>query len=244
MFSALPKGSGLGTSSVLGAALLACLGRVHGQSPEPRSLIRRTSLLEQMMSTAGGWQDQAGGILPGVKLLTTSPGRDQTPAVMPLPFDASPGSELAARTLLYYTGYRRLAADILHGVVGRYLARDRRVLGVIYRLKACAMEMKAALAAGDLDGFARGVLTNWELKKEIDPGSTNARIESLFAPLTKYLTGYELPGADGGGFLLMITRDEEATCKVRSILTRRPPNALARFYDVAVDLKGLSVSVL
>jgi fucokinase len=26
------------------------------------------------MSTGGGWQDQAGGMIPGVKLLTSAPG--------------------------------------------------------------------------------------------------------------------------------------------------------------------------
>jgi galactokinase/mevalonate kinase-like predicted kinase len=104
--------------------------------------------------------------------------------------------------------------------------------------------MKDALARADLDGFARGVLSNWQLKKEIDPGSTNARIEALFEPLTRYLSGYELPGAGGGGFLFMIARDEDAARKVCAHLARRPPNRLARFYDFAIDLKGLSVSVL
>lgn len=244
MFSALPKGSGLGTSSVLGAALLACLDRVHGREPDLPSLVRRTSLLEQMMSTAGGWQDQAGGVLPGVKLLQTEPGPRQVPTVLPLPFDAAPGSELASRMLLYYTGYRRLAAGILHGVVGRWLERDRDILDIIRRLKTCAADMKEALAAGDVDAFARGVLTNWELKKAIDPGSTNERIERLFAPLTRYLSGYELPGAGGGGFLFMIAKDEDAAAKVRRHLLRHPPNALARFYDFAVDAHGLRIAVL
>lgn len=244
MFSALPKGSGLGTSSVLGAALLACLDRVHGHEPDAPSLIRRTSVLEQMMSTAGGWQDQAGGITPGAKLLRTEAGPEQDPAIVPLPFDAQPGSALASRMLLYYTGYRRLAADILHGVVGAWLEREPRVISVVDRLKACALEMKGALAKGDVDEFAHGVLANWELKKEIDPGSTNARIEALFRPLTRYLSGYELPGAGGGGFLFMIARDEEAARAVRSRLLKHPPNSLARFYDFAVDREGLRVSVL
>ena len=34
----------------------------------------RTLLLEQLVTTGGGWQDQAGGLFPGVKLIQTLPG--------------------------------------------------------------------------------------------------------------------------------------------------------------------------
>ena len=33
--------------------------------------------LEQLMSTGGGWQDQVGGIIPGLKLITTKAGNEQ-----------------------------------------------------------------------------------------------------------------------------------------------------------------------
>jgi fucokinase / fucose-1-phosphate guanylyltransferase len=245
IFAALPKGSGLGTSSVLGAAILACLDRVLGRAePDIPSLIRRTSLLEQMMSTAGGWQDQAGGITPGVKLLRTEPGPDQVPEVLRAPLDTGPGSPLSGRMLLYYTGQQRLAKNILQNVVSRYLERDPETLRIIDRLKHGAAQMRADLEAGDAEAFARGVGDFWACKKAIDPGATNPGIEAIVRPLEKYLAGYELPGAGGGGFIFMIARDPGAAAKVRAILTRRPPNKLARFYDFAIDQKGIAVAVL
>lgn len=33
--------------------------------------------MEQIMSTGGGWQDQVGGITPGLKYITSMPGIDQ-----------------------------------------------------------------------------------------------------------------------------------------------------------------------
>ena len=33
--------------------------------------------MEQIMSTGGGWQDQVGGVTPGIKFITTKPGIDQ-----------------------------------------------------------------------------------------------------------------------------------------------------------------------
>ena len=92
--------------------------------------------------------------------------------------------------------------------------------------------------------FARGVLRFWELKKAIDPGATNANIESLIDLVKHELSGYELPGAGGGGFLFMIARDPDSAARVRRILERRPPNNLARFYEPAIDLHGMSISVL
>jgi fucokinase len=241
IFAALPKGSGLGTSSVLGAAILACLDRVLGRSVDVPSLIRRTSLLEQMMSTAGGWQDQAGGITPGVKLLSTEAGPEQVPRISATRFD---GAALAGRMLLYYTGQRRLAKNILQNVVWRYLARDPRTLAIIERLKEGAEGMRADLQRGDAEAFARGVLDFWECKKGIDPGATNPQIEAIIKPVADRLSGYELPGAGGGGFVFMIAKDVAAAGEVREMLTKRPPNKLARFYDFAIDQKGLAVSVL
>ncbi|MBL8761956.1 MAG: hypothetical protein JNL50_11710 [Phycisphaerae bacterium] len=244
LFSALPKGSGLGTSSVLGASILACLARLLGRRWSIATTIDRTSALEQMMRTGGGWQDQAGGITPGIKLVRTQPGPVQCPEIIPIACDASRTSELAGRTLLYYTGHRRMARDILHGVVTRYLRRAGGVRRVIDDLQQNAADTKDALAAGDIDGFARGVLRFWELKKAIDPGATNAAIESLIDLVKHELTGYELPGAGGGGFLFMIARDRDAAARVRRVLERRPPNDLARFYEPAIDPHGMSVSVL
>lgn len=246
MFSALPKGSGLGTSSALGAAILAALDRLHGEEIDHRSLIRRTSLLEQMMSTAGGWQDQAGGITPGVKLLTTAPGPDQVPTITPLPFPVDeagrPAGPFAGRMLLYYTGQRRLARDILQHVVARYLARDPGAVEVLRGLKAGAEFMARAISSGS--DFGPGLEDYWRCKKALDPGSTNARLESILAAVRAELSAAVLPGAGGGGFILMLARSARAAGRVRERLTRRPPNPLARFYDFAIDPYGLRVSVL
>jgi fucokinase len=242
LFSALPKGSGLGTSSILGAAVLSCLARVTGEVLSQDQLIGRTSLLEQMMTTGGGWQDQVGGILPGVKLIRTQPGLDQTPSVFWSAFFE--GGMAKRQMLLYYTGFRRLARDILQKVVHRYLARDAQVLHTIELLKEGAMEVRRCIDTRDLDGFGRGVVRYWELKKRIDPGATTPAIEALTDRVAPFCTGYTLLGAGGGGFLLMITHNEDATRQLRNDLTHSPSAPGARFFDFSIDAKGLQVCVL
>jgi fucokinase len=244
LFSALPKGSGLGTSSILGAAMLACLARVLGEPVSREEIIARTSLLEQMMTTGGGWQDQIGGIEPGVKLIRTEPGPEQKPRIHRIAFDFSPGSALQSRVLLYYTGYTRMARNILQKVVGRYLAYDPEAISIIKELKDCAEAMESDLGAGDVDAFGRGIQRYWELKKSLDPGSTNPQIEALIRPLDRFLTGRLLPGAGGGGFLFMVARDAGAAVRIRRHLMQNPPNPLARFFDLEIDRKGLLVTIL
>ena len=67
----VPKGSGMGTSSILGAALVTALERVAGRKPEWKRVASLTLALEKEMATGGGWQDQIGGLVPGAKLGST-----------------------------------------------------------------------------------------------------------------------------------------------------------------------------
>jgi fucokinase len=240
VFSALPKGSGLGTSSILGATVLSCLARLLGETLTHEQLIQRTSLLEQLMTTGGGWQDQVGGILPGVKLIRTSPGPQQTPAVF---WSAFP-REFAARMLLYYTGFKRLARNILQNVVHRYLARDPVLLRTIDQLKEGADQVRHSIDTRDGEAFGQGVGRYWELKKRVDPGATTPVIEELLARVGSWCSGCTLLGAGGGGFLLLVSRSKDATQRIRVELTARPTAAGARFFEFAIDEQGLSVCVL
>ncbi len=244
IFSALPKGSGMGTSSILGAAVLACLDRVLGLPFSADRLIFMTSMLEQRMSTGGGWQDQVGGILPGVKLIRTEPGADQSVSLRWSLFDSESNSEIRQRCLLYYTGQKRMARNILQNVVGGYLARDPVILRTIHDLKICAAEAKEALDARDIEAFAACINRYWELKKRIDPGSTNRPIERLLNSVKAECSAALLPGAGGGGFIFMIAGSVESAARIRAKFARRPPNGQARFFDFDVDRQGLKVTVL
>ena len=244
LFSALPKGSGLGTSSVLGAAVLACLARVTGETLSRDALINRTSLLEQLMGTGGGWQDQIGGLTPGVKLVRTDPGPHQAPTLHRIAFDPLAEPELAPRCLLYFTGIQRMARDILQKVVARYLARDPDTLRTVHALKALAHTMKADLERADWTRFAQGINEYWRLKRGIDPGSTNPRIETMLDPIRDDLAAHLLPGAGGGGFVFMIAQDPAAAQRIRRHLHAHPPNGRARFFDFAIDPHGLRVTTL
>lgn len=244
IFSSLPKGSGMGTSSLLGAAVIACLERVLGKSFNSDRLIRMTSILEQRMCTGGGWQDQVGGIFPGVKLIRTQPGADQTVSCRWTVFNMSEGSALKQRCLLYFTGQKRMARNILQNVVAGYLARDPALLRNLQAVGENAQETKAALDAQDIDAFAQSLQRTWALKKQIDPASTNKPIEQLLKRVANETQAALLPGAGGGGFIFMLAKSGAAATRIKQIFERNPPNAQARFFDFDVDQQGLKITVL
>ena len=155
--AAVPKGSGLGTSSILSAVLLAVLDRVVGRAAGTKELFHRVLRLEQVLTTGGGWQDQVGGVVDGVKLITTQPGTVPDPDIQFVPADVLDPSQNGGLTLLYYTGLTRLAKNILQRVVGRYLDRDPTTLCALRKLHELTPQAAVAAARRDMPALGRFV---------------------------------------------------------------------------------------
>lgn len=244
IFSAVPSGSGLGTSSILGSAIIACLSRMLGIELAEEEIFNRTLYIEQLMTTGGGWQDQIGGVVGGAKHIHTKPGLFQVPRISWTDLRVKANMDLSERYILYYTGYRRMAKNILRNIVGKYLDRDSTTVQTIDRLRKISFEMKEALDRRNIDAFGGMTDEVWELNKTLDPGTSNESIEAILDKISHLVHGTKLLGAGGGGFLFMVTKGIEETRKIRQILTEEPPNARARFFDFDVDAEGLKVNVL
>lgn len=241
--AAIPSGSGLGTSSIMGAVLMSVLGRMTGRPLERRDLFHAVLKLEQAMTTGGGWQDQVGGAVEGVKMIGTEPGLVPDPRVQFLPADLLDPAANGGRTLLYYTGMRRLAKNILQGVVGRYLDRDRRAMDTLGRLRAFPPLMAETMGRRDMPGFGRLLDLAWRLNVDLDPDHATPAIEELRARIGPRVLGSKLLGAGGGGFLLIACPSAADAAAVRRMLDSDPPNDKARFFEFAISRAGLIVTV-
>jgi len=241
--AAIPKGSGLGTSSIMGIVILSVIQRVFGKRMSRAELFNGVLQLEQALTTGGGWQDQIGGAVDGVKVITTAPGLVPDARIHYVPPDMLDPHTNGGCTLLYYTGITRLAKDILQRVVGRYLDRDRATMSTLRRLHVLPPLVAEAMARKDLAAFGRLVDVAWQLKKEINADSSNPQIEELFARVRPHVYGAKMPGAGGGGFLLMVCKSPADAAAVQRILNDQPPNERARFFDFNVSAEGLAVTV-
>jgi len=228
-WSRVPRGSGLGASSILGAALVTALLRLAGRAHDPATVCDFVLVLEQRMTTGGGWQDQVGGLFPGLKYTSSVPVRPLRLTVEPVPLLPEVVRELEQRFVVAYTGQERLARNVLQIVVGRYLQRDARLLGAIARLVELAEEGRAALARGELDRVGAVLAETWHVHQQLDPHCSNPRVDALFAAVRDFSCGGKLAGAGGGGFIGILAKDQAAAARIRACLVRTASDV--RLYD-------------
>ena len=242
LLSAIPAGSGLGTSSILAATVLGALSDFCGLGWDKNEIGRRTLMLEQMLTTGGGWQDQFGGVLGGVKLLQTDKGFDQSPQVRWLPNDLWTQPEYHPCHLLYYTGITRTAKHILAEIVRRMFLNHGEELQLLREMKAHTMEMYEAIQCVDFQRTGLLMRDTWQQNQQLDSGTNPAAIQQLTSLIDDLCLGYKLPGAGGGGYLYMIAKDPEAAARIKQILNENRQNRNARFVEMSLSTKGLQVS--
>lgn len=218
-WSRVPKGSGLGASSILGAALITALQRLAGRPDDACTVSDLVLVLEQRMTTGGGWQDQIGGIVPGVKCTTSVPVKPLRLTIEPVPLLPQAVEELHRRLVIAFTGQERLAKNILQIVVGRCLRRDARALAAIERLVELAGEGRRSLALGDIDGLGLVMAEAWRVHQELDPHCSNPWVDAIYREVEDFAVGAKLAGAGGGGFMGVLAKDEGAANRTREVLS-------------------------
>lgn len=202
----VPKGSGLGTSSILSAACVKAVFEFMGIGYTEEDLYSHVLAMEQIMSTGGGWQDQVGGVTPGLKYITSMPGIDQKLKVVHVEIPEEAKKELDERFCLIYTGQRRLARNLLRDVIGRYAGNEPDSVFALEEIQKVAALMRFELERGNVDGFAKLLDYHWELSKKVDAGSSNTLIEQIFSSIEELIDGRLVCGAGGGGFLQVVLK--------------------------------------
>ena len=242
LLSAIPAGSGLGTSSILAATVLGGLNDFCNLGWDKCEIANRTLVLEQLLTTGGGWQDQYGGVLHGVKLLQTAAGTDQSATARWLPDTLFNDPETRPCHLLYYTGVTRTAKNILAEIVRGMFLNSSDHLPLLHDMKQHAMEMFDAIQLGCFEKYGTLLRTTWEQNKRLDAGTNPPIIEALCQKVDDLCVGYKLPGAGGGGFLYMLAKDAEAARRIVQMLEASPLRPNARFVSMKVSKKGLQIS--
>ena len=242
LLSAIPAGSGLGTSSILAATVLGALNDFCGLGWDKNEIGHRTLMLEQMLTTGGGWQDQFGGVLGGVKLLQTGRGFCQNPQVRWLPTDLWTQPEYRPCHLLYYTGITRTAKSILAEIVRRMFLNHGGELRLLRQMKEHTLDMYEAIQQNDFVRMGQLVRKTWTQNQLLDSGTNPEDVAKLTSMIDDLCLGYKLPGAGGGGYLYMIAKDPEAAARIKQILTENSIRKNARFVEMDLSTKGLQIS--
>uniref|UniRef100_A0A8C9ZY16 L-fucose kinase n=1 Tax=Sander lucioperca TaxID=283035 RepID=A0A8C9ZY16_SANLU len=240
-WSLLPTGSGLGTSSILAGALLAAVYRCTGRTYDTDALIHGVLYLEQILTTGGGWQDQVGGLVGGVKVARSR-------ACLPLQVEVerlSPPDHfllsLEEHLLLVYTGKTRLARNLLQDVVRSWYSRLPAMVHNAQQLVANSEECAWACSHGCLSALGVCLERSWRQKKLMAPGCEPAAVRAMMEALRPLVLGQSLAGAGGGGFLYLLTREPRQRLAVLHVLNNTPGLGDFSVHSVELDMDGITV---
>ena len=189
---------------------------------------------EQLMSTGGGWEDQIGALWPGVKYLSSAPGMRQRVSIQTLSLGKETMSELRRRYTLIYTGQRRQTKRILRDIMGGYLGNETEVVQALAEIQRVAASMRAELEHGHVDEFARLMSYHWGLCKQMDSGSSNARIERIFEAADGLLDGRMCVGSGGGGFLQVMLKSDATREQLAGLLQETLGDAGVAVWDCEI----------
>ena len=242
LLSAVPAGSGLGTSSILAATVIDALSDFCGLAWDTSEICNRTLALEQLLTTCGGWQDQYGGVLQGVKLLQTDSGWNQLPRTNWLPDGIFTDPAYAPCHLLYYTGITRTAKDILGEIVRKMFLSSGPTISLLDNMRRHALDMAQAIQHRDFNAYGSLLAETWAQNCLLDSGTNPDGVSRIIDRVSDLTLGCKLPGAGGGGFLYMVAKDPEAAAIIRNRLTAEPLRPNARFVNMTISTAGLQVS--
>jgi len=238
-WSTLPQGSGLGSSSILAGAAIKAIFTAYGRDIDDLSIIHAVQNVEQMLTTGGGWQDQVGGLLGGVKL-TRSAARlplRVVPEVVPVSPEFM--TAVADHMVLVFTGRPRLAKHLLQNVIRQWFSRMPEICSNVRNLVANAEAAAEAMRSGDLPGLGACLNAYWAQKKIMAPGSEPRSVTEWRESLSEGLLGFTLAGAGGGGFAMLLTKTPRAHDWVRQTLADCPGMEGAYVSEATADQEGM-----
>lgn len=198
----IPANTGLGSSGSFTVGVLKALYAYQHRVISNRQIAELACHIEiDRLREPVGKQDQYIAALGGVTAFRFR--RDDSVEVVPVRLDEETRWCLEENLLLFYTGMRRSASEVLADQDAKSKARDATTTSNLERVRELGEESFEALESGDLVAFAKLMTAQWELKRQRSPGATTREIDAwIEAGLEAGAAGGKLVGAGGGGFLL------------------------------------------
>lgn len=201
-----PRGSGLGGSSAMTAAILGTLIEYLGVVLDQYDIAELNYTIERMdLGIAGGKQDQYATTFGGFNLIEFSKDHGH---VTPLRLPAHVLHDLEQHLVLCYTGKVRPTLGIVQSRVMAYQRGDSNVLDGMKRLHNMVYEAKEFLLKGRLQDFGALLDEGMTIKKTMNSNISSPFIDALYETAKKSgALGGKLLGAGGGGYLLLMVTE-------------------------------------
>lgn len=198
----VPANTGLGTSGSFTVGLLNALHTFRRDNVSPSVLAEEAStVLMDVLDEPIGKHDQYLAAFGGVTHLEID--RDGAVEVTPEPLCEETLEELRNCVLLFYTGIRRTASDVLADESKAVSSGDGDVAEALHRVKEIGGKIRGALANGDLHSFGELLDVHWQSKKQLSQKVSSGQVDQWYELGRKNgALGGKLIGAGGGGFFM------------------------------------------
>ncbi|HEY7107096.1 MAG TPA: galactokinase [Acidimicrobiia bacterium] len=203
----IPAGTGLGSSGAFTVGALKALSAHKHELASNVELAELACHIEiERLSEPIGKQDQYIAAVGGITSFEFRD--DDTVEIAPLELAAPTRHALHDNLLLFYTGIRRAASDVLAVEQNESLGRDRLDAN-LHAVRALGHETADALVRGDLSRFGELLTEQWELKLTRSPTPTHKQVDEWIREgIAAGSAGGKLVGAGDGGFLLFYAENK------------------------------------
>jgi D-glycero-alpha-D-manno-heptose-7-phosphate kinase len=199
MFSDVPPGSGLGSSSALVVAMLKVLDAAFDLQFTPHELAKLAYRIEREdLGISGGWQDQYAAAFGGMNVYHFG----QADAIVePVVADDAAILELESTLVIGFIGDRQmLTRNVVNDQVRRMQEGD--TLRYHHETKAFVDEATKLLRSQRIPDFGRLLHEAWEVKKAFSPHIASEKVDHVYGIAREHgAWGGKLSGAGGGGFM-------------------------------------------
>jgi D-glycero-alpha-D-manno-heptose-7-phosphate kinase len=208
----VPANTGLGSSGAFTVGLLNALHTFKRENVSSEILAEEAStILMDILSEPIGVHDQYLGALGGITCLAIHQGG----TVQASPLAASDGivEELETSLLLFYTGVKRSASEVLADESQAISQGQDGVTAALHAVKEIGWQVKEALEAGNLRRFGELLDYHWQAKKRLSTKVSSAGIDRLYELARRNgALGGKIMGAGGGGFFMFYCDNHSKAC--------------------------------
>ncbi len=229
--SSIDRNSGLGVSSILLGGCIIALSRLLGISLGDKNFLNMIFVAEQVMGTGGGWQDQAGGLTPSVKINTSLPGTEQYLNIQSIKLSPEFSELLNRRLVIIPTGIRHTGKSIVTDVMKRYISGNTAPFEEIRELNS---DVVSAFTNGDIEELSDCLNRHNEILKKLSPFISNDKTEYIAEFCRKYVDGISILGAGGGGYFFAVLSENTDIACFRKDFSEK-------FADIESEIKHISV---
>ena len=198
-FAEVPAFTGLGSSASFITGLLNSLHAYHKKRITPLNLAKEAIYFErEVLKEPVGYQDQTFAAVGGFNLIKFSKGENIS--VIPIPIPPNKMSEFENHLMLFFTGIKRRASDIITSQIQKV---DKNSENLKSMRKMVDRGYEILSKSTDFEKFGKLLNESWEVKKELDDSISNDKINKIYeSGIGAGAIGGKLLGAGGGGFML------------------------------------------